>query len=62
MRDCAALTGLECASLQEVASGICHKAIPVDHQARLLALGLVYTLLGSLRITKAGRERSIRGF
>src|SRR5471030_784315 len=55
MTDSATLTDLEFASLQEVGSSFCHDAIPADHRARLLALGLIYTLLGSVRINTAGR-------
>lgn len=49
-------------SLQEVATGIGHNTIPADHRARLLALGLVYNLLGSVRINTAGRARITVGF
>jgi hypothetical protein len=47
----------ELASLREVARGPLHDPIPTAHGARLLELGLVYYLLGSLRITTAGRAR-----
>jgi hypothetical protein len=62
MTDAATLTDLEFASLQEVGSSFCHDAIPADHQARLLALGLIYALLGSVRVNTAGRARMNRGY
>lgn len=62
MKESSPLTDPEFASLREVATGICHNAIPANHRARLLHLGLVYNLLGSLRINTAGRERINQGF
>jgi hypothetical protein len=55
------LSAAEFASLQEVARGIGHGGIPESHRLRLMDLGLIYTLLGSLRITTAGRMRIARG-
>ena len=50
-----ALTEPERASLVEVGKGCGHGAILPAHSAKLLALGLIYRLLGEDRITKAGR-------
>ena len=47
----------EFASLTEMGTGFLHEAIPTADATRLLDLGLIYALLGELRITKAGRER-----
>ena len=55
-----ALSDTELASLNEVGIGVWHEVIPADHQTRLLDLGLVYSMLGSLRLTKAGREQITR--
>jgi hypothetical protein len=51
----------EYASLTEVGTGFLHEAIPAEDAARLLRLGLVYNLLGSIRITTAGRRRLRQG-
>jgi hypothetical protein len=55
------LSVTEFASLQEVGRGIAHDRIPESHGMRLLDLHLIYRLLGSLRITAAGRARISRG-
>ena len=52
-------TGFEL--LREVGSGIGHGGIPESHSLRLLDLRLIYRLLGSLRITAAGKARIARG-
>jgi hypothetical protein len=54
------LSDVELASLKEVGRGICHDSIPTAHSARLLELGLIYSLFGDLRITKAGRAQITR--
>ena len=56
-----ALSPEEFASLAEVGTGFLHETIPADNAARLLALGLIYSLFGSLRITKVGRTRLALG-
>jgi hypothetical protein len=43
-------------SLAEVGAGFLHREIPDDHAKHLLELGLTYNLLGSLRITTAGKK------
>jgi hypothetical protein len=55
------LSATEIASLREVGSGIGHGGIPESHTLRLMDLCLIYRLLGSLRITAAGRARIARG-
>src|SRR5579862_8074286 len=50
------LTDAEFDSLVEVGTGFYHAEIPADHARQLLKLGLTYNLLGSLRITTAGRQ------
>jgi hypothetical protein len=55
------LSTTEFASLREVGSGIGHGGIPESHSLRLIDLHLIYRLLGSLRITTAGRQRIARG-
>ncbi len=49
------LSDAELASLAVVGTGFCHGPISVDHAAHLLHLRLIYSLLGSLRITTAGQ-------
>jgi len=44
-------------SLLEVSAGLLHNAIPAADAVQLLALGLVYNLLGSIRLTTAGRAQ-----
>jgi hypothetical protein len=55
------LSVTEFASLREVARGIGHGGIPESHSLTLMDLGLIYRLLGSLRITAAGMVRVARG-
>ena len=50
------LTEAEFESLAEVGTGFLHEAIPDDHAEHLLELGLIYNLLGSVRITISGRH------
>jgi hypothetical protein len=50
-------TVAEFTSLVEVSTGFAHESIPVSHRVRLLELGLIYNLLGSERMTTAGRAR-----
>lgn len=50
------LSESEWASLAEVGTGFCHAPIPVDHAQRLLDLKLIYSLLGSYRIMRSGRD------
>jgi len=52
----------EFTSLAEVGKGFFHDMIPAGDAARLQELGLVYNLLGSVRITTAGRDRLRLGF
>jgi hypothetical protein len=47
----------EFASLKEVGKGFDHGSIPEADALRLLDLGLIYNLLGSFRINRAGRLR-----
>ena len=49
------LTEAEFESLAEVGTGFLHADIPLDHAKHLRDLGLTYNLLGSVRITTAGR-------
>jgi hypothetical protein len=49
------LSEAEFASLAEVGTGFCHGPISVDHAKRLQDLRLIYSLLGTLRITTAGQ-------
>jgi hypothetical protein len=53
----ASLSDLEVASLKEVGRGVWQYTIPQSHADRLTKLGLVYRVLGGLRITSAGRTR-----
>jgi hypothetical protein len=46
----------EWASLAEVGTGFCHAPIPLNHAQRLLDLKLIYSLLGSYRIMRSGRD------
>jgi hypothetical protein len=55
------LSVTEFASLQEVGRGVGHGGIPESHSLRLLDLRLIYRLLGSLRVTTAGKARIARG-
>jgi hypothetical protein len=50
------LTPEELASLEQVNRGIYGNRIPPHHAKRLMALRLVYSLLGDLRITGVGRS------
>jgi hypothetical protein len=45
------------ASLKEVAKGFNQGAVPTLDAGRLLELGLIYKLLGDLRLTTSGRVR-----
>jgi hypothetical protein len=56
METSAYLTEHEWASLAEVGTGFCHAPISLDHTNRLLELKLIYNLLGSCRLTTAGRQ------
>lgn len=51
------LSNEELTSLKEVNRGAVQRAIPATHAEHLLELGLIYRLLGSLRITSAGMAR-----
>ena len=55
------LSATEFASLREVGIGIGHGGIPESHSLKLMDIGLIYRLLGSLRITTAGRKRIASG-
>jgi hypothetical protein len=50
------LSDAEWASLTEVGTGSYHDLIPLEHANRLLDLKLIYSLLGSCRITATGRQ------
>jgi len=50
------LSEIELASLREVARGFDQRGIPDNHSRKLIELRLIYKLLGSLRITSAGRR------
>jgi hypothetical protein len=50
------LSDAEFSSLAEVGTGFLHAEIPDGHARHLLELGLTYNLLGSLRITTAGKK------
>ena len=56
-----ALSSSEFASLTEVGRTFLHHNIPSDDAAHLLERGLIYSLLGSLRITAAGKTRLTLG-
>jgi hypothetical protein len=49
------LTGPELASLRLVARGFMSRTIPKAHQARLVELGLIQSLMGGLMATPVGR-------
>jgi len=49
------LTSPEYASLCLVARGFMSRTIPKAHQARLIQLGLIQSLMGGLMATPAGR-------
>lgn len=51
----------EFASLTEVGRTFLHDAISPNDATRLLELRLIYNLLGSVRVTKAGRARLLLG-
>jgi hypothetical protein len=55
------LSTSEFLSLREVAKGHNQGAIPETDAQRLLQLGLVYKLIKSLHITRAGNVRIARG-
>ena len=56
-----ALTFSQFASLTEVGRTFLHDDIPSDDATLLLERGLIYRLLGSLRITAAGKTRLTLG-
>lgn len=49
------LTAAEFLSLRLVARGFMSKTLPKAHQARLIELGLIRSLMGGLLVTPAGR-------
>ena len=51
-----ALTPEELKSLEEIARGILHAPIPEHHAKTLMKERLIYSLLGSYRLTADGRE------
>ena len=55
MPTAADLTSSEYASLRLVTRGFMGKTIPKAHQARLIELGLIQSLMGGLMATPAGR-------
>ncbi len=56
------LSASEMSSLREVAKGVFQQPIPQPDVSKLLELGLVYWLLGGLRVTAAGRARTHTGY
>ena len=56
-----ALTRAEFGALMEVGTGFAHDQIQHQDAVRLIHLGLIYSLLGSHRITTAGRTRLSAG-
>ncbi len=55
MPNVADLTSAELSSLRLVARGFMGRTIPAAHQARLIQLGLIQSLMGGLMATPAGR-------
>ena len=55
------LSAAQFASLTEIGRTFLHHTIPREDAALLLERGLIYRLLGSLRITAAGRTRLTLG-
>ena len=55
------LTPEEFQSLSEVAKGLAQRAIPAEHKALLLRVGLIREALGGLMLTNAGVLRVGRG-
>ena len=49
------LNEAELNSLKEIGRGVLQHSTPAEHKERLLALKLIYKLLGDLRITGKGR-------
>jgi hypothetical protein len=49
------LTPPELSSLRLVGRGFMSRTIPKAHQARLIQLGLIQSLMGGLMVTPAGR-------
>ncbi len=49
------LTAAEFASLRLVAPGFMTRTIPAAHEARLVELGLIQSIMGGLMATPAGR-------
>ena len=52
------LSASELVSLLEISKGFFHGSIPEVDAVRLVELRLIYSLLGDLRITTAGRNRA----
>jgi hypothetical protein len=57
----AALSASEFASLKVIGASFDHSSVSKSDALRLLELNLVYRLLGSLRVTRAGRIRIAGG-
>jgi len=55
MPTAADLTSAEYFALRQVAKGFIGRTISKAHQARLVQLGLIQSLMGGLMITPAGR-------
>ena len=55
MPTAADLTAAEYFALRQVAKGFMNRTISKTHQARLVQLGLIQSLMGGLMITPAGR-------
>jgi hypothetical protein len=55
MPNVADLTAAELVSLRMVSKGFMGRTIPKAHQARLVELGLIQSLMGGLMMTPAGR-------
>ena len=56
-----ALTASQFASLAEIGRTVSHDSIPAEDAVLLLERGMIYSLLGSFRITAAGRSRLTQG-
>jgi hypothetical protein len=51
----------EFASLKEVGRGVMQRIIPDDHRERLITLGYIREVIGSLTVTNIGRMRLALG-
>lgn len=56
-----ALSTSQFSSLTEIGRSVVHHSIPAEDAVMLLERGMIYSLLGSFRITAAGRSRLAQG-